>query len=59
MPIATAAAVLQKDYGVLILPATVYGYPGNFFRAGFGKEDFALGLSKLAQFLDDTAEGAR
>ena len=59
MPIATAAAVLQKDYGVLILPATVYGYPGNFFRAGFGKEDFAVGLAKLAQFLDDTAEGAR
>jgi len=35
----------------LILPATVYGYPGNYFRVGFGKADFADGLARFEAYL--------
>jgi aspartate/methionine/tyrosine aminotransferase len=56
-PIADAADTLKTQHGVLVLPATVYGYPGNFFRIGFGKEDFDVGLRTFAAYLD-TLPGA-
>jgi hypothetical protein len=56
-PIAVAADTLKTQHGVLVLPATVYGYPGSFFRIGFGKEDFDVGLHKFAAYLD-TLPGA-
>lgn len=53
-----AAARLNRDHGVLILPATVYGHTGNYFRVGFGKEDFADGLARFVSFLDTLPGGA-
>lgn len=50
-PIAAVAHELAEQHGVLILPATVYGYPGNYFRVGFGKADFADGLARFETYL--------
>lgn len=50
-PIAEVAHDLAHQHGVLILPATVYGYPGNYFRVGFGKADFADGLARFEAYL--------
>jgi aspartate/methionine/tyrosine aminotransferase len=46
-PIAQVAHEMAAQDGVLILPADVYGYTGNYFRVGFGKADFATGLARF------------
>ena len=33
--------------GVLILPASQFGYSGNHFRLGYGRRDMPEGLAKL------------
>lgn len=50
-PIAEVAQTLAEHHGVLILPASVYGYAGNYFRVGFGKANFAEGLARFDTFL--------
>jgi aspartate/methionine/tyrosine aminotransferase len=50
-PIVDVAHDLAHQHGVLILPASVYGYPGNYFRVGFGKADFADGLARFEAYL--------
>jgi aspartate/methionine/tyrosine aminotransferase len=37
--------------GVLLLPASVYDYPGNHFRIGFGRRNLAPGLQRFEEFL--------
>jgi aspartate/methionine/tyrosine aminotransferase len=44
------AARLVESEGVLILPASQFGYPGNHFRLGFGRSDMAQGLARLERF---------
>jgi aspartate/methionine/tyrosine aminotransferase len=43
------AAELVQAKGVLILPASEFGYPGTHFRIGYGREDMPAGLAKLAE----------
>jgi aspartate/methionine/tyrosine aminotransferase len=44
------AARLVELEGVLILPASQFGYPGNHFRIGFGRRDMPEALAKLERF---------
>lgn len=44
-----AAHLVERD-GVLLLPASQFGYRGNNFRLGFGRRDMAQGLARLAEF---------
>lgn len=44
-----AAALVERE-GVLILPASRFGYPGNHFRLGFGRRDMSDGLAGLERF---------
>jgi aspartate/methionine/tyrosine aminotransferase len=44
------AARLAEREGVLILPGSQFGYPGNHFRIGFGRRDMARGLRALEQY---------
>ncbi|MCE5317358.1 MAG: aminotransferase class I/II-fold pyridoxal phosphate-dependent enzyme [Parachlamydia sp.] len=39
--------------GVLLLPGSVYDYPGNHFRLGFGRENLPVALGHLERFLKD------
>lgn len=44
------AARLVEREGVLLLPASQFGYSGNHFRLGYGRRDMAEGLARLEQF---------
>jgi aspartate/methionine/tyrosine aminotransferase len=44
------ASELVEQQGVLLLPASQFGYRGNHFRLGYGRADMADGLSKLEAF---------
>jgi aspartate/methionine/tyrosine aminotransferase len=45
------AARLVEAEGVLLLPASQFGYPGNHFRLGFGREDLPMAVEALDRFL--------
>jgi Aspartate/tyrosine/aromatic aminotransferase len=44
------AAALVEAEGVLLLPASQFGHPGNHFRIGFGRTDLPEALSRLEAF---------
>lgn len=44
------AARLVEREGVLILPASRFGYPGNYFRLGFGRQDMPEALARMESF---------
>jgi aspartate/methionine/tyrosine aminotransferase len=41
------AAGLVEAEGVLLLPGSQFGYPGNHFRLGFGRTDLPVALDRL------------
>jgi aspartate/methionine/tyrosine aminotransferase len=51
MPIEVWARELADQTGILVLPATLFSLPGNYFRLGLGKNNFKYLLEKLSQFL--------
>jgi aspartate/methionine/tyrosine aminotransferase len=44
------ASDLVETEGVLILPGSRFGYPGNHFRIGFGRRDLAEAVARLEAF---------
>lgn len=44
-------ARLVEEDGVLLLPGSCFGYPGNHFRLGFGRTDMRAALERLESFL--------
>ena len=42
---------LVEKTGVLIMPATIFDCPGNFFRVGFGRSNMSDVLNRFEQFL--------
>ena len=46
------AADLVQAEGVLLLPGSAFGHPGNHVRVGLGREDFPIALERLGGFLD-------
>jgi aspartate/methionine/tyrosine aminotransferase len=50
-PIDAFAARLVEQEGVLLLPGSQFGHPGNHFRIGFGREDLPESLGRLEAFL--------
>ena len=44
---------LVERTGILLLPGTVYDATCNNFRIGFGRNDFAHGLERLANYLSN------
>jgi aspartate/methionine/tyrosine aminotransferase len=50
-PVDAFGARLVEAEGVLILPGSQFGYPGNHFRIGFGREDLPVALAGLERFL--------
>ncbi|HEY3163269.1 MAG TPA: aminotransferase class I/II-fold pyridoxal phosphate-dependent enzyme [Candidatus Limnocylindrales bacterium] len=50
-PIDDFAARLVEAEGVLLLPGSQFGYPGNHFRIGFGREDLPVALAGLERFV--------
>jgi aspartate/methionine/tyrosine aminotransferase len=50
-PIDAFVARLVETEGVLLLPGSQFGHPGNHFRIGFGREDLPAGLERLEAFV--------
>ncbi|MBI3749103.1 MAG: aminotransferase class I/II-fold pyridoxal phosphate-dependent enzyme [Chloroflexi bacterium] len=44
------AAGLVEAEGVLLLPASQFGHPGNHFRLGFGRTDLPEALARLERY---------
>jgi aspartate/methionine/tyrosine aminotransferase len=53
-PIDAFAARLVEAEGVLLLPGSQFGFEGNHFRIGFGREDLPEALAGLERFLETT-----
>ena len=51
-PIDAFAARLVEAEGVLLLPGSQFGHPGNHFRIGFGRENLPAAVERLEVFLD-------
>ena len=49
-PIGEFAAELVETEGVLLLPGSTFGHPGNNFRIGFGRTDLPEALAGLERF---------
>ena len=52
--IADWAAELVQTEGVLLAPGSVFEYPGNHFRLGFGRTDLPEALGRLEAFAERT-----
>jgi aspartate/methionine/tyrosine aminotransferase len=52
IPVDAFAAELVEREGVLLLPASQFGFPGNHFRLGFGREDLAPAVARFESSLD-------
>ena len=50
VPIDDWAAGLVQAEGVLLLPASQFGHPGNHFRIGFGRTDLPEALGRLEAY---------
>jgi aspartate/methionine/tyrosine aminotransferase len=48
------AGELVQTEGVLLVPGSVFEYPGNHFRIGFGRTDLPEALSGLEAFAEKT-----
>ncbi len=48
------SAALVEAEGVLLLPGSQFGYPGNHFRLGFGRTDLPEALERLEAFATRT-----
>jgi aspartate/methionine/tyrosine aminotransferase len=46
------AAQLVEAEGVLLLPGSRFGHPGNHFRVGFGRTDLPVALERFGDFAD-------
>jgi aspartate/methionine/tyrosine aminotransferase len=51
-PIDDVAARLVETEGVLLLPGSRFGHPGNHFRIGFGRKNLPQTLERFDAFLD-------
>ncbi len=47
---------LVRSKGVLLAPSSMFDFPGNYIRFGFGRKDFSMGLKLLEDFLLDGGE---
>lgn len=51
-PVAQLAQRLIQEKGLMILPASVFDYQGNYFRLGFGRRNMPQALQLLAEYIN-------
>jgi aspartate/methionine/tyrosine aminotransferase len=54
VPVDEFAAGLVEAEGVLLLPGSQFGHPGNHFRIGFGRENLPEALARLEAYAERT-----
>ena len=50
-PVELFCRELVEQKNVMLLPGDVFDFPGNHFRVGLGRENFAAGLALLEEFI--------
>lgn len=50
-PVEQFCRELVEQKNVMLLPGDVFDFPGNYFRVGLGRRNFAEGLALLDQFI--------
>jgi aspartate/methionine/tyrosine aminotransferase len=50
IPVEELAERLVTECGVMLVPGSIFDYPGNFFRLGFGRQNFPEALAELEAF---------
>ncbi|MCX6638294.1 MAG: aminotransferase, partial [Acidobacteria bacterium] len=45
---------MLEERGVLIVPGSLFDYPGNHFRIGLGRRTFPEALAQVHEFCDST-----
>lgn len=50
-PIAEFCDTLVEESGVLLLPASIYSFEGQYFRMGFGRANFVDSLKKFEEYI--------
>jgi aspartate/methionine/tyrosine aminotransferase len=51
LPISTFTEELVEKEGVMLLPGTVYDFPGNHFRLGYGRKNLPEALERLDRYV--------
>lgn len=51
IPVAEFCKNLVEQEKTMLLPATVYGFEGNYFRIGFARKNLNEGIGKLERFI--------
>ena len=51
------AAALVQEEGVLLVPGSQFGHPGNHFRIGFGRTNLPEALARLERFAERSRPG--
>jgi aspartate/methionine/tyrosine aminotransferase len=51
VPVAEFCRGVVERRNVMILPGTVFHYPGNHFRVGLGRRDFGTALARFEEYL--------
>ena len=51
IPIDKFCDQMVEEKGVLLLPANIYDYDGQYFRMGYGRKDFAANLKVFEKYL--------
>lgn len=57
LPVEAFTDALVQEAGVMLLPGTVFDYPGSHFRLGLGRENIPEALERLKNFIQ-TKKGA-
>ena len=52
LPVEDFAQQLADGPGVLIMPSSVFGFEGNFFRIGFSRTTMPQSLDRFKEFVD-------
>jgi aspartate/methionine/tyrosine aminotransferase len=51
MPVLVFCRRLVEEQETMLLPSSVYGFEGNYFRMGFARKDLNDGLKRLEKFI--------
>ncbi len=52
-PIGEFCDQMVAEKGVLLLPAHIYSFSGNYFRMGYGRKDFKTCLAHFEEYLKE------
>lgn len=53
IPIERFCEGLREEKSVLLVPGSLFDYPGSHFRLGLGRKNFGAGLKKLEEYVDE------